>query len=857
MTTENTPKFPLLTLLPLPGTPITDGLLLDALLKYVQDKGLVLYPAQEEAILAAFDGQNIILNTPTGSGKSLVALALHFYALARGQRSFYTCPIKALVNEKFLALCHDFGPDKVGMITGDAEVNSSAPIICCTAEILSNMALRDGKSANVDTVIMDEFHYYSDRERGVAWQVPLLALPQAHFMLMSATLGDMAPFEKSLTELNGRPTVVVRSLDRPVPLTFIYQETPLHETIQDLVSKGKAPVYMVSFTQRECAEEAQNLLSTELCTKEQKQAIAAALSALGLRISTAFGKEIVKLVKHGVGLHHAGLLPKYRYMVERLAQKGLLKVICGTDTLGVGINIPIRTVLFTKLCKFDGEKTTILSVRDFQQIAGRAGRKGFDDQGLVVAQAPEHIIENKRMESKASGDPKKMRKMVKKKPPERGFILWTNETFEKLVKSQPEPLVSRFQMSHGMLLNVLSRPSNGCRDMRDLVRHCHESPIIKERLRGLGFEMFRSLLDRKIVEFVDPNDGSSRHGIRVNVNLQEDFSIYHTLALYLIDTVKLVDPHRETYALDILTLAESIVENPEVILRRQLDKLKGEKIYQLKMEGVEYDERMAELEKLEYPKPNRDFIYDTFNDFSAKHPWVGQENIRPKSIVRDMYEQFMSFGEYVQEYELQRSEGLLLRYLAEVYKVLVQTVPATCKDEEMETIIDYVGAIVRVVDSTLLDEWEKLKNPDRRAAELTAEEGRLDTYDITKNKREFTVAIRNEVFQYVKALERQRLEWIVGNLKEFKSEQAVTLDVLKAGLATYRLDHQGPLTDRRARDPKLLTITPDGNVTHVRQTLLDVEEHNDWTFDFDVDIEASRASGRPVLTLLALQPVAY
>ena len=857
MTTENAPNFPLLALLPTPGTPITDGLLLDAFLKYVSDKNLVLYPAQEEAILAAFDGQNIILNTPTGSGKSLVALALHFYALARGQRSFYTCPIKALVNEKFLALCHDFGPDMVGMITGDAEVNSSAPIICCTAEILSNMALRDGKSANVDTVIMDEFHYYSDRERGVAWQVPLLALPQAHFMLMSATLGDMEPFEKSLTVLNGRPTAVVRSLDRPVPLTFVYQETPLHETIQDLVSKGKAPVYMVSFTQRECAEEAQNLLSTELCTKEQKQAIAAALSALGLRISTAFGKEIVKLVRHGVGLHHAGLLPKYRYMVERLAQKGLLKVICGTDTLGVGINIPIRTVLFTKLCKFDGEKTTILSVRDFQQIAGRAGRKGFDDQGLVVAQAPEHIIENKRMESKASGDPKKMRKMVKKKPPERGFILWTNETFEKLVKSQPEPLLSRFQMSHGMLLNVLSRPSNGCRDMRDLVRHCHESPIIKERLRSLGFEMFRSLLDRKIVEFVDPQNSGGTRGIRVNVNLQEDFSIYHTLALYLIDTVKLVDPHRETYALDILTLAESIVENPEVILRRQLDKLKGEKIYQLKMEGVEYDERMAELEKLEYPKPNRDFIYDTFNEFAAKHPWVGQENIRPKSIVRDMYEQFMSFGEYVQEYELQRSEGLLLRYLAEVYKVLVQTVPATCKDEEMETIIDYVGAIVRVVDSTLLDEWEKLKSPDRRAAaEPTAEEGRLDTYDITKNKREFTVAIRNEVFQYVKALERQRLEWIIGNLKEFKADQVVTFDVLKAGLATYRQDHQGPLTDRRARDPKLLIITPEGSVMHVRQTLLDTEEHNDWTLDFAVDVEASRASGRPVLNLLALQPIA-
>jgi len=412
--------------------------MLDAFLTYIIEKKFELYPAQEEAILALFDNQNVILNTPTGSGKSLVAVAMHFASLAAGKRSYYTCPIKALVNEKFLALCRDFGPEQVGMVTGDASVNPTAPIICCTAEILSNIALREGGRASIDDVIMDEFHYYSDRERGVAWQIPLLTMPQARFMLMSATLGDVTRFERCLTTLNKLPTLVVRSIDRPVPLNFSYQEVPLHETVHDLVNSGKAPVYLVSFTQRECAEEAQSLMSVDLCTKEEKQQISALLIELGIKFSSPYGKELLRILKHGIGIHHAGLLPKYRYVIERLAQKGLLKIICGTDTLGVGVNVPIRTVLFSKLCKFDGEKSAILSVRDFHQIAGRAGRKGFDVQGSVVVQAPEHVIENMRLESKAGGDPKKLRKITRKKPPERGFIMWTKDTFEKLIKSEPE-----------------------------------------------------------------------------------------------------------------------------------------------------------------------------------------------------------------------------------------------------------------------------------------------------------------------------------------------------------------------------------------------------------------------------------
>ncbi len=409
---------------------------------WVEGRGLALYPAQEEAILELLDNKHVVLNTPTGSGKSLVAEALHFAALAQGRTSYYTCPIKALVNEKFFALCDAFGAANVGMQTGDASINPTAAIICSTAEVLSNLVLRDAAARLGDqVVIMDEFHYYADKERGVAWQVPLLLCEKTQFLLMSATLGDTTVIEAGLREVTGRDVAVVRSMQRPVPLDYQYKETPLHETIDDLVTRGRAPIYLVNFTQRAAAEEAQNLTSVNLTTKEEKAAINDALR--DVKLDTPYAKELSRFLRAGVGLHHAGLLPKYRLLVERLAQDGLLKVVSGTDTLGMGINIPLRTVLFTQLCKFDGEKSTILSVRDFHQIAGRAGRKGFDEEGFVVVQAPAHAIENLRLaEKKAAG-----KKVVMQKPPQKGYVHWDKATFLKLLDKQPEPLESRFTVT--------------------------------------------------------------------------------------------------------------------------------------------------------------------------------------------------------------------------------------------------------------------------------------------------------------------------------------------------------------------------------------------------------------------------
>ncbi|HWO13685.1 MAG TPA: DEAD/DEAH box helicase, partial [Polyangiaceae bacterium] len=382
--------------LPPPGERAPADRLLELFLGYAEELGVELYTAQEEAILEVFSGHNVILNTPTGSGKSLVALAACFKALADDQYAFYTAPIKALVAEKFFELCAAFGARNVGMMTGDASVNRDAPILCCTAEILANVALREGERAQADWVIMDEFHYYSDRDRGAAWQIPLLTLPRSRFLLMSATLGKPEFFVEDLERRTGAKTALVRSGERPVPLDWEYSETPLQETIQKLCAAAKSPIYIVHFSQRAASERAQDLMSLNFTTKEGKQALKEELR--GFRFDSPFGKELSRFLPHGIGVHHAGMLPKYRRLVERLAQRGVLHIICGTDTLGVGVNVPIRTVLFTQLCKYSGERTAILSARDFHQISGRAGRKGFDDVGWVVAQAPAHFIENQQLE---------------------------------------------------------------------------------------------------------------------------------------------------------------------------------------------------------------------------------------------------------------------------------------------------------------------------------------------------------------------------------------------------------------------------------------------------------------------------
>jgi hypothetical protein len=645
-------------------------------------------------------------------------------------------------------------------------------------------------------------------------------------------------------------------MERPVPLEYAYSQIPLAQMLEKLVADQKAPVYVVHFTQKDAADSAQDFTSLNLCTREEKNAVAEAMT--GFRFTSPYGPDVRKWLKQGIGLHHAGLLPKYRVLVEQLAQRGLLKVICGTDTLGVGINVPIRTVLFSRLCKFDGEKTAVLSARDFHQIAGRAGRKGFDDRGFVVAQAPEHFIENLKLDEKAKGG----KKVVKHRPPEHNFANWDVQTFKRLMGAPPERLTSRFAVSHGMLLNVLSRRSDGCRAMQRLIHDSHEPDRLKGAHFRRGWQLFRALVARCIVEITPRTAEGSR--VRVNLDLQDDFSMNQTLSLYLLETIPLLDVESETHALDLLTLVESILENPDLILRKQLDKLKGRKVAEMKAEGLDYDQRMEELEKMEHPKPLRDFVYMTFNAFADRHPWVGEENIRPKSIAREMFEGFRSFSEYVQEYDLERAEGLLLRHLNSVYKVLSQTVPDGAKTDAVLDMELYLRDMLRVVDSSLLDEWERMRDPDYLPPGTGVEmrpPRPEEPPDVTRDAKAFTAAIRTRAFAFLRA-------WSIGDdeaaLAVLDSPadgdgEAWTIERLRAAREAYRVEHAAGLRlDPEARNLRHTYVHPadDGSAWRVQQMLVDAEGLNDWVAEVRVDLQASRETGEAVLQLLRLGSLA-
>lgn len=802
-------------------------------------RGLELYAAQEEALLEIASDHHIILNTPTGSGKSLVASALAVWALAHGRKVFYTCPIKALVSEKFFQACSDFGPERVGMMTGDASIHPEAPFICCTAEVLSSMALSEGDLMIKHAVVADEFHYYSDRDRGMAWQVPLIMLPQAQFLLMSATLGDTEYFEQALTARTQTVTTTIRGATRPVPLQFSYADTPLHETVQALMAEGKSPVYLVNFAQRTAAEQAQNLMSIDVCTKEEKRTIAEMLH--GFRFDTPYGKELQRFVKHGIGLHHAGLLPKYRLLVERLAQKGLLKVISGTDTLGVGVNVPIRTVLFSQLCKYDGEKTAILTVRDFHQIAGRAGRRGFDTIGYVVAQAPEHWIENKRLEAKAAQG----KKVVKRKPPDRSFVNWDQQTYERLQASMPEPLRPQFALDHSVVMAMLSDPRggrHGYRRLREMIRHAHLDDYNKAKARKQAKVLLRELVTSGVVV-------CERWKLRLREDLDRDFSLHHSIELYLLDQLGKLEQSASDYPLIVLTLVEATLEDPNTILMRQVDKLKDAAMAEMKMEGVPYEERIAKLDEITYPKPMEEALYATFNGYREKHPYMRSDTVRPKSIAREMYEGFASFNDYVRMYGLERSEGVLLRYLSDLVRVLQNTVPEANKNDPLNDAIEFFVTMLSNTDRSLVDAWEKMFAPPEELV------GGQPTHKKPKSDVELRKRLRTEALLFLKHLATRRYD---AALEALYNAEAWTPERVEQALLEYFPEHERVAFDADARANARFSIVPtwqpDGSPRSYRVSaqLCGAQGPSEWHAQFSVSEEALGAHEGPLLSLESL-----
>ncbi|MBF6225448.1 DUF3516 domain-containing protein [Nocardia abscessus] len=818
-------------LLDIPGTDA--DALYESFGMWAAEQGTPLYPAQDEALLELASGSNVILATPTGSGKSLVAVGAHLFALSQGLRTYYTAPIKALVSEKFFALCEVFGAERVGMVTGDAAVNPEAPIICATAEILANLALREGADADVGQVVMDEFHFYADPDRGWAWQVPLLELSRAQFLLMSATLGEVDFFARDLKRRTGRSTAVVAGTERPVPLTFSYARTPITETLEELVTTHQAPVYVVHFTQAAALERAQALTSVNFATRAEKDAIAEALG--GFRFAAGFGKTLSRLIRHGIGVHHAGMLPKYRRLVERLAQDGLLKVVCGTDTLGVGINVPIRTVLLTGLTKFDGVRTRRLKAREFHQIAGRAGRAGYDTMGTVVVQAPEHEVENTRLLAKAGDDPKKQRKVQRRKPPE-GFVSWSEETFDRLVAAQPEPMVSRFTVTNAMLLNVIARPGNCFTAMRHLLEDNHEPRPAQRRHILRAIRLYRALRDAGVVQQLPEPDEQGRRA-RLTVDLQRDFALDQPLSPFALAALDLLDKTSPSYTLDVVSLIESTLEDPRQLLMAQQHKARGAAIAEMKADGIDYDERMELLEEVTWPKPLAELIEPAYETYRGGHPWVSEFAPAPKSVVRDMIERAMTFAELISFYELARSEGVVLRYLADAYRALRRTVPESARTEDLDDITEWLGELVRQVDSSLLDEWEQLTNP---GAETDADQvafGAETVRPISANERAFRVMVRNAMFRRVELAALRRWDDLadLGPGPDWA-----------AALADYYAEYERIGTGPDARGPQLFQVERRPGFWQVRQVLDDPAGDHGWSIVGVVDLAESDAAGEVV-----------
>lgn len=857
-------------------------------MEWISSRGIEPWEHQEDALFSLAAGSNVILGTPTGSGKSLVALGMMFMAMASGQRAYYTAPIKALVSEKFFYLVDILGRDNVGMITGDSHINTGAPVICCTAEILANQALREGEDADVGCVAMDEFHFFSDPDRGWAWQVPLLTLPHTQFLLMSATLGDMTAIGDTLTRTTGRDLELIADAPRPVPLSYEYVKTALEGTVELALRQGDSPLYIVHFSQDAALQSARALASYGVASKEQREAIKEAIK--GGRFTTAFGKTLKHLISSGVGLHHAGMLPRYRLLVEKLAQQGLLPVICGTDTLGVGINVPIHTVLLTGLTKFDGYKQRRLRSREFHQIAGRAGRSGFDTEGVVIAEAPEFEIENHKAELKAMGDPKKMKKLKKKRPPE-GFVTWNEDTFTRLIESEPETLKPRLRITHSMVLAEVEQGGDAWERVLALIDASLQTPEEKAKLKGRAAEIFATLIDAGVVvreacgadedadggnvdsisavslteapenleelraldaerdeedgandevshAIVDegtttghPLDGAANYFL--TVDLPEDFALDQPLSPFLLAALELLDPESPTYTLDLISMVEATLEDPKQILRAQERRARDAAMNAMKAEGVDFEERLDRLQDVTYPKPLEEMLDVAFATYCAQVPWANDYELSPKSVLRDMLETGCDFKSYIAQYKIARCEGILLRYLTEAYRSLDRTVPVERRTEELVDIVSWLGLVVRSVDSSLVDEWanagmEPGAAPIKRGDEVVAD------------RRGMTLMVRNTLFQRVRlaALDRADalgdldVDWGFG-----ESRWARVLD------AFYEA-HEDLLTDADARSAAFLEIDESDEQTdhiwHVHQVFHDSDGDHDFGIMADVDLDATQ-----------------
>jgi hypothetical protein len=424
-------------------------------------------------------------------------------------------------------------------------------------------------------------------------------------------------------------------------------------------------------------------------------------------------------------------------------------------------------------------------------------------------------------------------------------VSWGEPTFERLVAAEPEALTSSFAVSHSMLLNVIDRPGDAFAGMRHLLTDNHEDRAAQRRHISRAIAMYRGLLAAGVVERLDVADEEGRT-IRVTVDLQSDFALNQPLSPFALAAIELLDRESPTYALDVLSVIESTLDDPRQVLSAQQFKARGEAVAQMKADGIEYEERLELLDGVTHPKPLAELLEAGFEIYRRGHPWVAEHQISPKSVARDVYELAMTFTDYIGFYSLARSEGLVLRYLADAYKAMKQTVPDEAKSDELKDLIEWLGELVRQVDSSLLDEWEQLANPTAAPAPTAPIEERPPP--VTANARAFRVLVRNALFRRVElaALRRPDL------LGELDAEAGWDSQRWAGALEKYFGEYDAIGTGPDARGPALLLVDEQPGRWSVRQILDDPAGDHDWGISAEVDLAASDEAGTAVVRVTAV-----
>jgi hypothetical protein len=658
--------------------------------EFLWGKGLEPYPVQEKAISAIFAGKSVMVTVPTGTGKTLMAKAALFRAFHRRESAVYTTPLRALTEEKYRELGADFGEGNVGFATGDYKVNREAPIQVEVAEILWNRIVADKAVAPAEVVVMDEGHYFNDPERGYVWEQSIIGLdPRVQLVILSATVGHAEKFCQWAEVTRRVPLELIESRERKIPLVHEFREEMLIETVKGLAHAGDVPAIVFVFGREQCFEVARLLKSCRRFTTDEEKAQVEKLCDEALLPSGA-AKELRPLLTHGIGVHHAGILPRYKQLVEQLALERLIKFVVSTETIAAGINLPAKTVVFPSLRKFIKKEPRIITAAEYHQMSGRAGRPQFDDKGLAITLAPEQIVSDLKKELKDAAnrpafDEMKVKRSVygraRMDAQKHGDLIWTPELHAELVQGEPAELRSKTKITAEQVLAIglpdLEKTALGTTEaeLRMAAAEASLPPSMRLDIVTVIENLLLGDRDRKellktlaqLVANMRAIGVLDEHGHQVSGDMIRKLQGMDGLLIFYI-----LFNHQLEY-IELRELVEYLIDHD--IIQRQLNR-KGEdekrewmrtKLRELRVDNphITWDDVEAAWEK-EHPRvlTKIELIHQEFGS-KIPHPEL-HGGKKPKSTWAQLEDSGLGFLEFVDKHGLEHEEGNLFSYLIRV-----------------------------------------------------------------------------------------------------------------------------------------------------------------------------------------------